>query len=117
MKLRTTQHLVAVAISLHTYTYIQLYFTCRYTKVKYNDLVSQNANTRHNVTRALFEFIGIPFSKEVADNVDNFRSGSGERSYFNVYRPDDYNPDHWEDQIQQEVIDRLTLTSQVMTDH
>ena len=90
---------VAVAISLATSN-----LTCRYTKVKYNDLVSQDANTRHNVTRALFEFIGIPFSKEVADNVDNFRSGRGERSYFNVYRPDDYNPDHWEEQIQQQVI-------------
>ena len=90
---------VAVAISLTTSN-----LTFRYTKVKYNDLVSQDANTRHNVTRALFEFIGIPFSKEVADNVDNFRSGSGERSYFNIYRPDDYNPDHWEEQIQQQVI-------------
>merc|ERR1719264_1285884 len=66
----------------------------RYTRVKYNDLVSQDANTRGNVTKALFEFVGIPFSKEVADNVDNFRSGGEDRGYFNVYRPDDYNPDH-----------------------
>ena len=76
---------------------------CRYTRVKYNDLVSQDANTRGNVTKALFEFVGIPFSKEVADNVDKFRSGGEDRGYFNVYRPDDYNPDHWEDQIQQQV--------------
>ena len=78
-------------------------FTCRYKRVKYNELVSQDTNTRNNVTRALFEFIGIPFSKEVADNVDNFRSGSGEHNYFGVNRPDDYNPDHWEDQIPQQV--------------
>ena len=88
-------------------------------KVKHGDLVSRDFNTRHNVTRALFEFIGIPFSEEVADNVDNFRSGTGDRSkYFGVYRPDDYNPDHWEDQIQHQVKVRLAPTRRVLiTEH
>ena len=66
-------------------------------------MVSQDGNTRDTVTRALFEFIGIPFSKEVADNVKNFRSDNGEIGYYNVNRPADYNPDHWKDEIQQQV--------------
>jgi len=76
----------------------------RYTKIKYSDLVSQDENTRANMTKALFEFIGIPFSKEVADNVKDFRSDNGGTGYYSVNRPADYNPDHWKDEIQQKLL-------------
>ena len=83
----------------------------RYTRVKYNDLVSQDINIRGNVIKSLFDFIGIPYSNEVARNVDIFRLGrnstEGKKQqsdgYFGVYRPNDYNPDHWEEEIDQQV--------------
>ena len=89
---------------------------CRYMKVKYDDLVSKYIDVRGKVTQSLFEFVGIPFTSEVAKNVANFRLGyksiedsteKGKerlpRGYFGVYRPDNYNPDHWRDQMEREV--------------
>ena len=88
---------------LHCGSFMGNNLTYRYTKIKYSDLVSQDENTRDNMTKALFEFIGIPFSKEVADNVKDFRSDNGGTGYYSVNRPADYNPDHWKDEIQQKV--------------
>ena len=88
---------------------------CRYIRVEYNDLVSQDVNIRDKVTRSLFEFIGIPFTHVVAENVDDFRQGWGginnktkkERKqlggFYGVYRPDNYDPDHWEDNMKRKV--------------
>ena len=88
---------------------------CRYIRVRYNDLVSQDLYIRNKVTRSLFEFIDIPFTNVVAQNVDNFRRGWGglknktekERGklsgFFGAYRPDNYNPDHWRNKIKREV--------------
>ena len=82
-------------------------------RVTYNDLVSQDVHVRDKVTRSLFEFIGIPFSKEVAKSVENFRRGYGETTnktrkekndgFYGVYRPDNYDPDHWKYAIKREV--------------
>ena len=84
-------------------------------KVKYDDLVSEDFDVRGKVTRSLFEFVGIPFTSEVAKNVANFRLGyksienSTEKEknrlggYSGVYRPDYYKPDHWRDTMDREV--------------
>ena len=84
-------------------------------KVKYDDLVSEDFDVRGKVTQSLFEFVGIPFTSEVAKNVANFRLGyksienSTEKEknrlggYFGVYRPDNYKPDHWRDTMDREV--------------
>ena len=88
---------------------------CRYIRVRYNDLVSQDLYIRNKVTRSLFEFIDIPFTNVVAQNVENFRRGWGGlknktkeekgqlSGFFGVYRPDNYNPDHWKNKIKREV--------------
>ena len=88
---------------------------CRYIRVRYNDLVSQDINIRDKVTRSLFEFIDIPFTKDVAKNVEDFRRGWGvlenktkeERKelggFYGVYRPGNYNPDHWENDMKRDV--------------
>ena len=88
---------------------------CRYIRVRYNDLVSQDLYIRNEVTRSLFEFIDIPFTNVVAQNVENFRRGWGGlknktkeekgqlSGFFGVYRPDNYNPDHWKNKITREV--------------
>ena len=84
-------------------------------KVKYEDLVSEDIDVRDKVTRSLFEFIGIPFTSDIAKNVANFRlgyksieNGTEEEKeqlggYFGVYRPDNYNPDHWRDKMKRKV--------------
>ena len=88
----------------------------RYMRVEYNDLVSQNDHVKDQVTRSLFEFIGIPYTKEVAENVDKFRQGWGElknktekekdqqAGFFGVYRPDNYDPNHWKKNIKSKVL-------------
>ena len=79
--------------------------------MKYNDLVSRDINVRGKVTKSLFEFMGVPFSNEVARNVEIFRRGRNSTEggkqqsdgYFGVSRPNDYNPGHWEEEIDQQV--------------
>ena len=89
-------------------------------KVEYNDLVSQDEHVKDQVTRSIFEFIGIPFTKEVAKNVENFRKGWGDlknktekekdqqSGFFDVsmdvYRPDNYDPNHWKKSIKRKML-------------
>ena len=72
-------------------------------------------NSNRLLVRSLFEFIDIPFTNVVAQNVENFRRGWGGlknktkeekgqlSGFFGVYRPDNYNPDHWKNKITREV--------------